>query len=83
MYGAEVVVPTIWRQGRILYMIYTNDHGEPHIHLVHGDREAKIEITTLVVVWNKGFKKSEIKAATDTIREKTAKFLEEWRRYHD
>jgi len=43
-------VPTISRFFGIIIAMYHNDHAPPHFHVLYGDREAEVDIESLVVL---------------------------------
>lgn len=43
-------MPTIYREGNWKIVMYFDDHGIPHFHILTPDAEAKLAIDTLDVV---------------------------------
>jgi uncharacterized protein (DUF885 family) len=76
------VLGTIIRYKAIRFMIRTNDHRPPHIHACGMGCEAKIEIETLRIDWNRGFSKSALSEIIEKVQENQDLLLEAWNEIH-
>ena len=75
-------MPTVWREGNLRVVIYTDDHPPPHVH-VFGDGETKIALTGEVgVVRVVGTTVSESRRALAIVREKRDMLIERWNDIH-
>lgn len=64
-------MPTIGRIGSLEVMIFRNDHGLPHFHVIGGDFSAKFAIGDLALLSSKG-----------RISRRDIKAVEEWGQKH-
>ena len=78
-------MPTVWRDGNLRIVIYTDDHPPPHVH-VFGDGETKIALAGAdgapVVVRIVGADRREARRALEIVREKREHLLEKWNGIH-
>ena len=75
--------PTIDKIGNAKLMIYTDDHGRPHVHVVAPDAEAKIEIHSLIVIRSHGFNQKTLNRFKKYIAENREELLEAWNEIHE
>jgi len=76
-------MPKVLEFRNLVFRIYFNDHGRPHVHVISGNCEAKIEIETLKVISNKSFSKKDLTKALEKIVEYNDEFLEAWEEYNE
>lgn len=72
---------TIHREHGFRFAILTDDHEPAHVH-VYGDGEMKVEIKGAdgfpVMIWQVGFKKSDLRRVMDVVRDRQEEFLSKW-----
>lgn len=71
-------MPTIIKENGYRYFFYVNDHPPPHIHIEKAGNTAKVELSVLLFVNNRGFKPKELKHIRDTISQNKHILLEKW-----
>lgn len=71
-------MPTVMKIGSIKIYVYADDHNPPHVHVLHADCSAVIEIETGTVVKHRGFKASELKILVRTISANKEALLAAW-----
>lgn len=64
--------------GPFKLLIYFNDHGRPHVHVLSADLAAVIEIKTRKVIHNTGIHSRDIRVITKFIEEREKMLLEAW-----
>jgi hypothetical protein len=75
-------VPTVLHWNGYRFFFYSADGDEPaHIHVVKGDREAKVWLNDCAVAINLGFAARDLHEIVRKIREQRAAFLETWNDY--
>lgn len=76
-------MPTVWRDGSLRIVIFTDDHPPPHVH-VFGDGETKIALgdPDPEVVRSDGVKLAESRRALRIVREQRLYLLERWSGIH-
>lgn len=76
---------TIHREAGLRFVIYTDDHPPPHVHVI-GDGTMKVEIVGpdgLPLAVNAiGMKQNDRRKAMDVVREYQEIFLDRWREIH-
>ncbi|MFL6277005.1 MAG: DUF4160 domain-containing protein [Blastocatellia bacterium] len=70
------------RQDGFEFVIYTNDHEPMHVHAYKGDGEAKIELSSVVVVGVWEMKKSDARKAKHIVAENQDDLIQQWREIH-
>ncbi|MCM2279482.1 MAG: DUF4160 domain-containing protein [Oligoflexia bacterium] len=70
----------VYRNVRIV--IRTNDHNPPHVHVIRGDAEAKIEIGSREIHYSKGFSKRDLERIVDFMASQEDLLLEAWNEIH-
>lgn len=72
---------TIHREFGFRFMIFTDDHGPPHVH-VHGDGEMKVILCGAdgrpEMVYAVGFNTKDRRRAMDVVLERQEEFLARW-----
>lgn len=78
-------MPTVWRDGNLRVLTYTDDHPPPHVH-VFGDGETKIALTgrdgQCEVVQIVGASLRESRRALRIVQEKHDYLIEKWNDIH-
>jgi hypothetical protein len=74
---------TIFRYRDVRIVIRTKDHNPPHVHVVRGDAEAKIEILSQKVVLSSGFTRNDLKRIATFLAEQKDKLFEAWEAIHN
>jgi len=70
-------VPTLLYLNGFKFFFYANDHLPAHVHVLKGERWAKIELITLTVNYST-FKNQELKQCLGIIKSNQSEFLEMW-----
>ena len=78
-------MPTIFRQDGFRVVIYTDDHEPPHVHVLKGETEVKIDLGSAMVlptvILLKG-KRHDAKNALQIVTDYQTELLEAWRMIH-
>jgi hypothetical protein len=70
------------RENGFMFYIWSDDHPHPaHVHVDKGDGASDLDITAGKVVWQKGFKKQEIRHIERIFKENSEKILAGWREH--
>lgn len=77
-----MLMGTIFQFRHIKFVIRTRDHKPPHVHILRGDCEAKIEIKTCKVIRNNGFSSNDLKRIINFIADREDLFMEAWNEIH-
>ena len=74
-------MPTI-RIERYQFRFYSSDAVEPpHVHVIDGDRVAKIWLRPVSVEHNHGYNRAQLNYILKLTRENQARLLENWNEY--
>lgn len=73
---------TLLRASGMRFVIYTDDHEPAHLH-VYGDGEARINISLVTVISNRGMSKRDLTRALNIVLEYREMFLGNWRDIHE
>lgn len=76
-------MPTVFWFKNIRFMIYTNDHGQPHVHAVGKIGEAKVRIKDGKVLEAHGFSFRLLRLISIQVLERKDELLEFWKEYHE
>lgn len=71
-------MPTIAVLGPYKIMIYFNDHGRPHVHVLSADSAVVIEIKTRKVVHNSGVVGKDLRLILKFIEQREKDLMEAW-----
>ena len=78
-------MPTLFRQDGFRVVIYTDDHEPPHVHVLKGETEVKIDLGSgtkpPTIVFSRG-KQSDAKQALALVIDRQTNLLEAWRTIH-
>ena len=76
---------TIFRQDGFRVVIYTDDHEPPHVHVLKGETEVKIDLGSAMilptVILLRG-KRNDARKALQIVTECQTELLEAWRTIH-
>ncbi len=78
-----ICIPVVYRINNLIFKIYFNDHGKPHVHITSVDGEAKVELETFKVIKSKKFTEKNLLKALKIIDENKEMFLKIWREYNE
>lgn len=76
-------MPTLFYLFGYRFFFYSNEHTPIHVHISRGEGEAKYEIESLNLVYNYGFKPSELKMIESLLEENKAIIINRWHEYFD
>jgi len=75
-------MPTVHRAFGLRFVIFTNDHDPPHVHVFGPRAEAWIGLEPLQLVWSAGFKASELRRIIVEAAREQGRLMEAWNRIH-
>ena len=76
-------MPTIQIE-RFKFRFYASDLGEPpHVHVIDGDKVAKIWLQPVAVEDNRGYNTPELNYVLKLTRQNRGQLLERWNEYFD
>lgn len=70
-------MPTLLIVDGFKFFFYANDHEPPHVHVLKGERWAKIEVESGNVV-HSTLKRQELRACLALVAQHRQPFLEQW-----
>lgn len=76
---------TVHRLFGFRFVIFTNDHGPPHVHVFGPDGEARITLEGpdgLALDWVAGIGRSELRRIMQEVQRERSRLIAEWRRIH-
>ena len=73
----ESCVPTLLYLSGFKFFFYANDHLPAHVHVLKGERWAKIELVTLSVNYST-LKSQELRECLKIVGSHQSEFLEKW-----
>ena len=76
-------MPTILTLFGLRFYFYSDEHLPIHIHIQHGDNDAKVEIATRKVVYNRGIKANDMRRALEVIELYEAEIIAKWHEYFE
>lgn len=74
-------MPTVIRFGRFRFVIYPQDHGPAHVHVLAAGAEAKFDIRTGRCLSVFGFTLKTVKRLTEVVRRNQDLLMEAWNEY--
>ena len=80
MYSVDMGNVFLFRSAR--FMIRTKDHRPPHVHVIRGDCEAKLEIENGEIIWSEGFSRNDLRRITEVVVARKVLLLEAWDEIH-
>lgn len=73
----------VYESGGIRIVVYTNDHHQPHCHVIHNDWWVKLNIQNGYSVMDFGGKKTPpLKEVISIVKEHRYEIGRTWREYH-
>ncbi len=74
-------MPTI-KIERYRFRFYSSDAGEPpHVHVLDGDKVAKIWLRPILTEYNRGYNRAELNYILKLTRANQARLLKNWHEY--
>ncbi|QFS87706.1 MULTISPECIES: DUF4160 domain-containing protein [Marinobacter] len=70
-------MPTLLLLNGFKFFFYANDHPPAHVHVLKGERWAKIEVPTLAVKYS-NLKNQELRECLSIVERHQSDFLESW-----
>ena len=67
----------------IRFIINSNDHAPPHVHVVHTDAKVRVNLETFEPMDDTGFSASALREIIEKVKEHEEELLDEWRRFHE
>lgn len=64
------------------YVIFTNDHDPPHVHVFGPGAEAKVSLDPMILEWTAGFKKGDLRRILNEVQDQRELLLEKWNEIH-
>ncbi len=64
------------------FMINSDDHGEPHCHIVGHGSELKVSLTDFGVMADTGFSERDAKRLIEIVRRYQTELRAKWEEYH-
>ncbi len=80
MYKISMGTIFIFRSAQ--FVIRTKDHSPPHVHVIRGDCEAKLEIEGGKIILSEGFSRSDLRRIVEVVLERSVLLLEAWNEIH-
>jgi len=75
-------MPVVYRSKNLKFCIFTDDHGNPHVHVLGPGAEVKIFLETLEIASNSGFSEVALRRILKRTSELQELLLEAWKDYH-
>ena len=76
-------MPTILYILGLRFFFYSDEHEPIHVHIEQGDNDAKVEIATRKIVYNRGIKANDMRKALQTIELYEDDIIKKWHEYFD
>jgi hypothetical protein len=70
--------PTILRQDGYQFIIFTNDHPPPHVHVRHAGRAVRVRLKPIEVLHNTGYNNRELGKILAIVEANQALLLATW-----
>lgn len=74
-------MPTIFIFFGFRFFFYSDDHTPIHVHVTKDGHEAKYNVQPLELIYNHGFKSSEVKMIESIIEENEDVITERWKSF--
>ena len=71
-------MPTVLREANRRYVIFTNDHPPPHVHVKGPNCECRVRIADAAVMDNAGFTSRELRDIIREVQANAARFKVTW-----
>lgn len=76
------LVPVVFRDSGLRFIIYFDDHAPPHVHVEGKGGSAKIGLSDISLVWSRALSKRDVIRALRVISDNRADFLMAWQKIH-
>ena len=76
-------MPTILNIFGLRFYFYSDEHLPIHVHIEYGDNDAKVEIATREVKYNRGIKANDMRRAQEIIELYEDEIIAKWHEYFD
>lgn len=77
----QLTMPTILYIFGLRFYFYSDEHRPIHVHIEYGGNDAKIEIETRDVKYNRGIKAGDLRRALQIIEMYEADIIAKWHEY--
>ncbi|MGH9555331.1 MAG: DUF4160 domain-containing protein [Terriglobales bacterium] len=75
-------MPTVLRVEGYRFFFFSNERQEPpHIHVAKAENYAKFWLDPVSLAWNRGFRRNEVTALQESVRENRDLLLRAWNEY--
>ena len=74
-------MPTVLRVKGYRFVIFTNDHNPPHIHVQHAEGAAKVELDPPLIVEHYKLKQRQLKEIAEIVEENLEYLLVKWQEF--
>lgn len=76
-------MPTILYLFGLRFFFYSEEHLPIHVHIEQGDNDAKVEIATRKIIYNRGIKTNDMRRALEVIALFENEIIAKWHEYFD
>ena len=76
-------MPTILYIFGLRFYFYSDEHEPIHVHIEKGDDDAKVEIATRKIIYNRGIKANDMRKALQIIELYEDDIVAKWYEYFD
>ena len=76
------IMVTVHRAFGFRFVIFTNDHSPPHVHIVGHNGEAKILLETMELDWTVGIAAGDLRRLMREAMAQREHLFSQWRRIH-
>ena len=73
---------TIIRRARFRVMIFTNDHGPPHVHAFKAGTEAVIELSPIAIRDSYRVSRVDVRGAVNLVAANREQLIQTWKEIH-
>lgn len=73
---------TVHRAHGCRYVVFTNDHTPPHVHVFGQDAEAKLSLDPVELEWSAGFTRSDLRRIIREAQAQQDHLIEKWNEIH-
>lgn len=79
-------MPTVHRSGNLRFVVFPDDHGPPHVHVLAPGGEAKLLLDGAdgrpVLLWARGMDRGALRQAMAETLAQRGRLLQSWQRIH-
>lgn len=75
-------MPTVHLEKGFRFFFYSNEHLPKHIHVEGKGGEAKIDLESLTWMYKYNFKKQDLNAVLEIVKQHRFYFLKKWDEFH-